>query len=43
MYTADHNPEIPLKSKEAGSNGFILKPFDPEAIRILVDDLLSKQ
>ena len=43
MFTTDNNPELPRKSKEAGADGFILKPFDPDQIKILVADLLNKQ
>ncbi|MGR3178979.1 MAG: response regulator [Candidatus Anammoxibacter sp.] len=43
MFTADNNTELPRKSKEAGADGFILKPFDPDQIKILVADLLNKQ
>lgn len=43
ILSADYNSELSLKAKETGVDGFILKPFDPEEIKIFVADLLNKQ
>ncbi|WP_322889789.1 MULTISPECIES: HD domain-containing phosphohydrolase [unclassified Yoonia] len=41
MLTADHDRELRLSAVRAGATDFLNKPFDPEELRVRVQNLLS--